>query len=268
MNEEELKEVALENIRVNPFQPRRHFSRDELEELASSFDAVGIIQPPVVRPLEGNDRYELVSGERRFRAAQLAGYEKIPVLIRESSRAVSAEAALVENIQRVDLNPLEIARAFKSLVEEFGYNQETVAKRVGKKRSSVANYLRLLTLPKDVQDSLVHGQITMGHAKAILSLSSFEKQKLLHQIVIRDELSVRETEKAAETIAKNENVEEAADHIYSTRDVHIEQLMEKLQNHFGTKVNIQGKGNKGKISIDYYDLDDLDRILELIGLKN
>lgn len=143
--QDEIREVEVEKISVNPFQPRRYFSNAELEELAQSIQAVGLIHPPVVRPLP-DDGYELISGERRFRAAQLAGLMKIPVLVRKSSNSVSAQAALIENIQRVDLNPIEVAKALRSLMDQFCFNQDELAQRIGKKRSTVANYLRLLSL--------------------------------------------------------------------------------------------------------------------------
>lgn len=258
-----LSEIEIDKIMVNPFQPRRSFSLNELEELAESIRAIGVIHPPVVRPLE-NDRYELVSGERRFRASQLAGLKKMPVVVRQSSDAISAQAALIENIQRVDLNPLEISKALKFLSLEFALNQDELAKRVGKKRSTIANYLRLLTLPKGIQESVSLGLISMGHAKAVLSLENFEKQNLLHELILRDELSVREAEVAAVRISEKAKKQKL---IYVPRDFYLEQLAEKIQKKLGTKVFIQGKGKRGRISIDYYNLDDLDRLLHLFGIE-
>ena len=164
---EELKEVAVELIDVNPHQPRRHFVMAELEGLAASIREMGLIHPPLVRPIQ-NNRYELVSGERRFRAAQMAGMECIPVIVRASSESVSAQQALVENIQRVDLNPLEIALALRDLIDEFGYSQEELSHKIGKNRSTVSNYLRLLGLPKQIQESVGNASVSMGHAKAIM----------------------------------------------------------------------------------------------------
>jgi len=261
---EELRYVSIECIRVNPFQPRRHFADQELEELAASIKVVGLIHPPLVRLTEDPEQFELVSGERRFRASKLAGLTEIPVIIRDSSHTHSAQAALIENIQRVDLNPIEISKALKSLMNDFNLSQEEVSLRVGKKRSTVANYLRLLGLPKIIQDGLSQGVITMGHAKAILSLEGFEKQLYLHDLIIRDSLSVRETEEAAQRLsqkAKNKTLQ------YATRDFYLEQLAEKLQYKFGTKVSIQGKGRRGRISIDYFNLDDLDRLLHIFGIS-
>lgn len=262
--QEELKEIDLEKIEVNPFQPRRHFSQDELVDLAASIRTVGLIHPPVVRKKEDGEVYELVSGERRFRAAQLAGLRKIPVIIRQSSSSLSAQAALVENIQRVDLNPIEVAKALRSLMEQFGFNQDDLALRIGKKRSTVANYLRLLSLPKNIQDSVVEGTMTMGHAKAILSLEGFEKQTLLFELILRDDLSVREAEEASQRIAEKAKKRTL---VYAPRDFYLEQLAEKIQHKLGTKVIIQGKGKRGRIRIDYYSLDDLDRLLNLFGVE-
>lgn len=259
---EELCEVPLSQIRVNPHQPRRSFAQGELEELAQSIVAVGLIHPPVVRRL-AVDAYELISGERRFRASSLAGLTKIPVIVRATNTSLSAQAALVENIQRVDLNPIEIAKALRTLMLEFGLGQDEMAGRVGKKRSTIANYLRILTLPQNIQDSVSQGAISMGHAKAILALEGFEKQALLHQLVLRDQLSVREAEDAALRIAEKAKRKAL---VYETRDFFLEQLAEKIQHKLGTKVTIQGKGKKGRITIDYYNLDDLDRVLEHLGI--
>lgn len=259
---EEVKEVFVDQIVVNPFQPRRHFAQEELEELALSIQAVGLIHPPVVRPREDGVTFELVSGERRFRAVQLAGMKRISVLVRSSSHTVSAQAALIENIQRVDLNPIEIAKALRSLIEQFDFQQDELAARIGKKRSTVSNYLRLLGLPKKIQDSVSSGQMTMGHAKAILSLEGFEKQSLLYELILRDELTVRQAEEAALRIAEKAKKKSL---VYETRDFYLEQIAEKMQQKLGTKVTIQGRGKKGRISIDYYNFDDLDRLIALFG---
>lgn len=259
---EQVKEISIDQIVVNPFQPRRHFSQEELEELATSIKAVGLIHPPVVRPCEDGVTYEIVSGERRFRAVQLTGKTTIAVLVRESSRSVSAQAALIENIQRVDLNPIEISKALKSLIEQFGFQQDELAVRIGKKRSTVSNYLRLLTLPKNIQDSVCSGQITMGHAKAVLSLDGFEKQNMLYELILRDDLTVREAEESALRISEKAKKQTL---VYANRDFYLEQIAEKMQAKLGTKVTIQGKGKRGKITIDYYNLDDLDRLIALFG---
>lgn len=262
MIKDEIKEVDINCVVVNPFQPRRHFAQEELTELAQSIQAVGLIHPPVVRPCSDGLTYELVSGERRFRATQMAGFKTIAVLVRDSSHEISAQAALIENIQRVDLNPIEIAKALRSLIVEFGLQQEELAIRVGKKRSTISNYLRLLGLPKSIQDSVSSGHISMGHAKAILSLEGFEKQSLLFELILRDELTVREAEEAALRIAEKAKKQIL---VHTNRDFFLEQIAERIQRQLGTKVTIQGKGKKGKITIDYYNLDDLDRLIALFG---
>ena len=262
--QDEIKEVDVEKITLNPFQPRRHFSLTELEELAASIISVGLIHPPVVRPIDNGERFEIISGERRFRASKLAGLKKIPVVVKVLTNTLSAQAALIENIQRVDLNPIEIAKALKSLIEQFGFNQDDLSQSVGKKRSTVANYLRLLSLPKSIQESVSSDAISMGHAKAILSLAGFEKQNLLHEIVLRDGLNVRETEEAALRIAEKAKKKSL---VYVTRDFYLEQIAEKIQARLGTKVMIQGKGKRGRISINYYNLDDLDRLLNIFGVS-
>lgn len=262
---EEVREVAIEKITLNPYQPRRHFQQEELEELAQSIKTVGLLHPPLVRALPDSDQYELISGERRYRAAQLAGRTAIPVLVRYAvSYSISAQAALIENIQRVDLNPIEIARALRQLINEFGFTQEELAQRIGKKRSTVANYLRLLGLPQNIQDSLSRNLISMGHAKAVLSLEGWEKQNLLHELILRDDLTVRETEEAAVRIGEKAKTQTLS---YVPRDFYLEQLAEKIQHKLGTKVTLQGKGKKGRITIDYYSLDDLDRLLHLFGVQ-
>ncbi|MCB1112777.1 MAG: ParB/RepB/Spo0J family partition protein [Chlamydiales bacterium] len=257
-------EVEVCRISVNPHQPRRHFSDEEITELSHSIREVGLIHPPLVRPLSTPGYYELISGERRFRAAKAAGLQYIPVLVRDVSTSLSAQAALVENIQRVDLDPMEIALALKRLMDEFALGQEELALRVGKKRSTIANYLRLLALPKVIRDSVHCGKVTMGHAKAILGLPNDEQRMWLHDLIIRDDLSVRDAEKAAQRLSQKAKKKTLS---YANRDFYLEQLAEKVQQRLGTKVMIQGKGKKGRISIDYYNLDDLDRLLALFGVE-
>lgn len=262
--EKHLIEIELSQITLNPFQPRKHFSRDELEELAQSIRSIGLIQPPTVVAVPDKEGvYELIAGERRFRAAEIAGLKTIFVIVSTIDRHYSAEASLVENIQRVDLNPLEIARALRRMIIEFDYSQEELADKVGKKRSTISNYIRLLGLPKEIQDTLSKSLISMGHAKAILSLEGFERQLMLHELILASELSVREAEEAAQNIEKQPEKQPG---MVSTRDCHLEELQDRIQERFGTKVSIQGSGKRGKISIDYYSLDDLDRILDLFGV--
>lgn len=262
---EEIRIVEIEKIVVNPYQPRRYFDPEELKELAESIKNVGLIHPPLVRPLPGQEVYELVSGERRYRAALVAKMKKIPVVIRTISHSLSAEAALIENIQRVDLNPLEIAKALFMLMSEMGIGQQDLAQRVGKKRSTVANYLRLLTLPVAIQNSLAQNLITMGHAKAILGIEELDKQLGVHERVLREGLSVRATEEAV-TRLKSTNIKSKSRP--RKESLFLEELTARLQEKLGTKVAIRSKGvgHKGQIQIDYYQLDDLDRLLAIFGI--
>jgi ParB family chromosome partitioning protein len=247
---EELKYVPIELIRTNQSQPRRHFARDEIASLAASIKAVGLIHPPIVQELSQGEGYELIAGERRVRAAKEAGLSAIKVLVRKGNPSLSAQLALIENVQRVDLNPLEIARSLQKLVEEFGLTQRELARCVAKKRSTIANYLRLLTLPKQIQLSLQTGKISMGHAKAILSIECPKQQEVLHQEIIRRHLNVRQTESAAKGViqAKDETV-------------HLKALENKIQYDLGVKTELRGKGAKGQLIFHYEDLDELDKIL-------
>lgn len=256
-----MREVDVAAIAINPYQPRRHFAEEELKELALSIKTVGLIHPPVVRQLS-NKSYELISGERRYRALQIAGLTRIPVIVRSSTSSLSAQAALIENVQRVDLNPLEIALSLSRLMREFNFSQENLAERIGKKRSTIANYLRLLSLPPAIQDSIRSDRISMGHAKAILSLEKGRNQELLHELILRDQLSVRKTEELAQKLQEKKELKPK---ILNSRTVHLDHLAEQLQRKWGTKVNIQGSHEKGRLSIDYYCLDDLEQILAALG---
>lgn len=262
--EHKLEMVHIDTISVNPYQPRRSFEPESLEELAESIRSVGLIQPPVVRAL-GEGNYELVSGERRYRACQLAGLQTIPVIIQKVNTSRSAEAALVENVQRVDLNAIEIARALRRLMVDFGLTQDRVAERVGLKRSTVANYLRILTLPSEGHEALVNGKISMGHAKAILALESALKQKMLLDEVLAKSLSVRDTEKLAKKYLQPERI---IPQIRKEKDIHLAYFQEMMQRKLGTKVMIQGTEEKGKITIDYYSLDDINRIFEIMEIRD
>jgi len=259
---EEMREVDLTKISVNPYQPRRHFGREEIEELAESIKSVGLIQPPVVRWCENRQCYELISGERRFRASQLAGLTKIPVIIRDSDEFFSAEAALIENIQRVDLNPMEISRALQDL-KQFGLTQDDLAKRVGKKRPTIANYLRLLDLPSSVQQRLEQNEISMGHAKAILSLEKIEEQEALCHQIVEEGLSVRESEGWTQKEVKRPTMISPP----KPRDVHLDHAIDMIQQKLGTKVTAQGTSEQGRLCIDYYSLDDLQRLMDMMGVE-
>jgi len=242
------------------FNPDAIFSEEELDELAASIRAVGLIHPPVVRIIGNGGKilyYELIAGERRWRAAKRAGFDTIKVIVRDSDDEHAAKSTLIENVQRVNLNPIEMAEAFKKLLDVFRMTQEEVAEKVGKKRSTVANYLRLLSLPKSIQKELLSGSITMGHAKALLSLDSTEMQQRVTELIVKEQLTVREAEKKSQKLSKKTKKTK-------TRDQHIEELEEKLTHHFGTKVHVENSRRGGKITIHYYSLDDLERLLKAI----
>jgi ParB family transcriptional regulator, chromosome partitioning protein len=257
--EETICEVEWDAVRVSPFQPRRTFSEEELEELAASIRTVGLIHPPVVRPVVTSSGkvlyYELIAGERRWRAIQKAGFRTLKVIIRTSNDAQAAQSTLIENVQRVNLDPIELADAFKKLIEVFRMSQEEVAEKVGKKRSTVANYLRLLTLPEKIKHSISSGEISMGHAKAILSLGSPIEQLHLSEHILANKMNVREAERESR---KLQNGQKRAS---TKRDIHVEELEEKLQRSLGTQVQIDHTKKGGRITLHYCSMDDLERLL-------
>lgn len=246
-------EIPIDSIRVSPFQPRRTFSEEELAELGASIQAVGLIHPPAVRAVKNQERvlyYELISGERRWRACKKIGLSTIKVMELNLEDETAAKATLIENVQRVDLDPIEVALAFKKLIEVFRMTQEELAERVGKKRSTVANYLRLLTLPANLQKSLSKGDITMGHAKAILSLESDQLQSMLHTLIVDKQLTVRAAEKESRKLSTKPQ-----------KDPHISDMERSFCEELGTKVEVHHrKDGSGTISIHYYNLDDLDQL--------
>lgn len=266
LSRELAKNVPIGEIDVNPYQPRRHFSAEEIRELAESIDAVGLIHPPLVRT-KRDGGYELIAGERRLRACQSLGYDTICVVITNSSAFESAQAALVENIQRSDLNPIEIALSLQSLVDDYGLKQDELAGRIGKKRSTVANYLRILSLPESIKNSIDRKEISMGHAKVILSVEREDRKMLLHDLILRETLTVRQTEERVEKWNKKHKPVEP---VMRTRNFHVEHLEQKIQQHLGTKVRINTrgkKGNKGSITIDYHSFDDLDGLIKQLGVE-
>lgn len=253
---ERLIEIDVHRILPNRYQPRQTFDDAGLQELAASIKAQGILQPVSVR--KGQDgRYELIAGERRWRAAQLAGLKRIPALVKETTDRALVELALVENLQRKDLNPIEAAQAYQRLVKEFHLSQEEIAKRVGKERSSVANHLRLLNLPGPIQEALRQERLTMGHAKAILSLSEAKAQWALAQRILKGGLSVREAEMRAQ---HTKGV--AAKTHRKSREIAVQE--ERLKHYLGTNIRIVPGMKGGRIVIDYYSAEDLERILEMI----
>ena len=262
-NSEEQKEggvsvVRLSEVEPNPAQPRKVFENEPLEALAESIAQHGIIQPIVVRPKDG--MYMIVTGERRWRAARMAGLSEVPVIIIEADDRKAAELALVENLQRKDLNPVEEARAYADLIEEYSYTQEEIAKKVGRSRSSVANSLRLLDLPDAALEKLSLGEITEGHAKVLLGLKDEAKIEKATAIVIEKQLSVRDTEKLVK--AMNEEPKAEVKVVYDVD--HTKILEQRVQSIIGHTVKIVQNGKKSSINIGFSDNDDLERILELL----
>ncbi len=263
---ENFLEIDLDLIEPNSEQPRSRFTEEKLEELAQSIRANGIVQPIVVR--KRGARYQIVAGERRWRAAQKAGLQKIPAVIREVADEKLLELALIENIQRQELNAIEEAKAYKKLVDTIGLTQEMIADRVGKNRTIITTFLRLLKLPKDVQKLVEEEKLSAGHGRALLMVSDGDSQRRLATKVIELSLSVRETEKAVKRIGK-ENKPPTEKKLLPKIDANVRAAETKLRRQLGTHVDIlpDGKGTGGKIEIEYYSNSDLDRIYSLILSK-
>ncbi len=253
IKDERLAEIEIDELQANPDQPRMTISRESLEELAASIRETGVIQPLVVVPEE--DHYRIIVGERRWRAAQLAGLKKVPVLIRHLSREKQLEISLVENLQREDLNPLEIARVYQRMVDELGLTHEAIASKVGKDRSSVTNHLRLLTLPEQIQELLAENKLSMGQARAIASLPDPEQQISLAQKVVAKGLSVRETERIVQRLSRGAGRKKPK-RVFPE----LLALEEDLIRRMGTKVQIEGSLTRGVIKIFYYSSEDLGRL--------
>src|SRR5215475_14061053 len=258
VGEAELLQLPVSQVHPNPYQPRQHFDTERLQELASSLKTQGLLQPIVVR--RHQDGFELIAGERRWRAAQMAGFETIPALVKPASDEEVLGLALLENLQREELNPLEEARAYQRLQAEFHLRQEDVARYVGKDRSSIANALRLLKLPQALQDDLEAGRLSMGHARALLALELEEDQLRLRDHILAAGLSVRETEAQVRTRKQPVPGER-------TKPSHVVALEEALQRHFATRVAIRPGRKHGKIEITYTGEDDLHRVLALLQLQ-
>ncbi len=257
-----LLSCGIEEIVPNRSQPRKHFDESKIQELADSIREKGILEPLMVRRVEQG--YELILGERRWRAAQKAGLHEVPVIVKDLPDREVLEISLIENLQREDLNPIEEAEAFKRLTEEFNLSQEELSKRIGKDRATVANTLRLLKLPSEIRNQLFENVITAGHARAILSLDTWEKQKELSGLIIQRGLSVREAEALAKRMAEKRKRGGAI----GTKDPDVESqvtsLQDSLKRHLATQVRILHRGKRGKIEIDYYSHEDLGRIVEAI----
>jgi ParB family chromosome partitioning protein len=255
-----LADIEIDKIKTNPYQPRINFDEEKLKELALSIKEKGMIQPVVVRRKE--DGFELVAGERRLKAAEKIGMKLIPALIMENlSKGEMLELTLIENVQREDLNPIEEAKGYKRLLEECGLSQKELSKKISKDRSSIANTLRLLNLPIEIQNYIGSGKISEGHARAILAVNTTKEQIDLANKVIKFRLSVREIEKLVYEKAKvfKKKLRKTSPSVL--------ELEERLIRHFGTKVKVIHRKNKGKIEIEFYSEEDLQRILDLLNLR-
>lgn len=257
LKEERFLDIAIDRLKPNPHQPRKKWDPKALEELAQSIQETGILQPIVVVPDEEN--YTIIVGERRWRAAKKIGLQTIPVLIRNLTETQQHEAMLIENLQREDLNPIEIAKAYQKMTQNFSYTQEDVAKKVGKDRASVANTLRLLKLPGDIQELIQEGKLSMGHGRALIPVEDPERQRSMAKRIVKDNLSVRGVEKWVRRLqAPTEKLPKAP------MDPDLLIFQEELLMLLGTKVVLSGDQNKGVLKIFYYTLDDLNRIYEKI----
>ncbi len=252
-----IAEIDLDKIVPNEYQPRKVFDDEKLKELAASIKEQGVIQPVIVHRAGGG--FQLIAGERRWRASRLAGLKTIPALVKEATKREFLEMALIENIQREDLNPLEAAEAYKRLQDEFKLTQEDLAKRVGKERSTVTNFLRLLGLPKEVKHDLASGGLSMGHAKALLSLERVRDQLAAAALIVKKGLSVRESETLVSRLKTPPKEKKVRQH------QELKAVEEKLRKSLGTKVSITSKSKGGRIVIEYYSPEELDRILDKIG---
>jgi len=253
--------VDPEKLIANPNQPRKVFNEDELAELADSIKQQGIIQP-IIAEDAGDGTYTIIAGERRTRAARLAGLKEVPVVLRKYSDEKRMVVSLIENIQRANLNPIEEAQAYKQLAELENLSQEDVAARVGKNRATVSNALRLLKLPAEMQESLKKNELSPGHARAVLSVTGAKAQEALYREIIKKGLSVREAEKRAAALGSESNKPQKA---VKGRAPELGAMEEKFMLRMGTKVVIKGDLNKGAIVIDYYSMEDLERLFEILG---
>ena len=257
LDSDQLREIDIERIIPNPDQPRKSFTSSGLDGLAGSIRTHGIVQPIVVRSLQ-DGIFQIVAGERRWRAAQLAGLARIPALVRETREQQALELALIENVQREDLNPIDEAQAYQRLLSEFGLTQDELAERVGKRRATVANMLRLLKLPGEVQLWLQDGKLTVGHAKALLSLTETDEILTAAQEIIRGNYSVRQAEALVTRHRKGRGVKRKAGTV--AIDPNVRAALTGLERALGTKVTIQQSGSKGRIEIYFHSKDELDRL--------
>jgi ParB family chromosome partitioning protein len=262
-----VQRVALDRIRPCPLQPRKDFSPETLRELADSIREQGIVQPLIVRERDGH--LELIAGERRWRAAQLLGLAEVPVILREADDRAVLELALIENLQRENLNPIEEAHGYAQLTEQFQLKQEEVATKVGKSRAAVANALRLLKLPPSLQASIREGRLSVGHAKVILGLASEQNQRLAAERILKEGLNVRQTEALVARFQARESgtVSGPVPPTPLTRDTHVASLEDQLRERLGTKVHLRYAQGKGALEITFFSDSELERILQVLGIS-
>lgn len=261
----DIKNIKISLIEPNKKQPRRHFDEEKIRALSASIKEHGLIQPIIITPSE-NGMYKIVAGERRWRAAKKAKLSEIPAVVRKYNEEEVAEIALIENLQRENLNPIEEAIGYNLLMEEFNLTQEMISQRVGKSRSAIANSLRLLSLENDIQKMLIAGTLSSGHARAVLSIEDREIRIALAKRIIEDNLNVRQAEALAKQLQKKQPPKKQKEK--TAYDIEIEKIQNKISSSMGTKVKINHTPKKGKIEIEYYGNDDLERILEFFKLEN
>lgn len=264
-DDDKVVEITLSHLRPNPYQPRKTFDEDAIQELAESIKEHGVIQPIIVRQvLKG---YEIIAGERRYRASQLCGKATIPAVVRSYSDQQVMEIALIENVQREDLNALEVAVAYQNLIDTFQLTQEELASKVGKSRSHIANFLRLLQLPVEIKDHVSRGTLSMGHARAMITIEDVDTQKQLAEKVIRENWNVRELEEAVQKLGSKETKQPKASKA-KRRDPFIASIEDELRELFQTTVKVRHERNKGRIELLYYSDDDFERLLEILKRKD
>ncbi|MEE8299062.1 MAG: ParB/RepB/Spo0J family partition protein [Thermodesulfobacteriota bacterium] len=250
--------ASINELKPNMFQPRKDFDDETISELASSIKEKGILQPLVVRTISGG--YEIIAGERRWRAAQRAGITRVPVIIKEATDREVLELALIENLQREDLNPIEEAVAYQQLIDEFELTHEDISRQIGKDRSTITNQLRLLKLPEEAKKALIAGDITAGHARAILSIESSAEAREALKAIQKQKLSVRKTEQLIQNISKRKKKDAKP----RSDDIYIRQITDELKKSLSTQVRIVDKQGKGKIEIDYYSNEELERLTSIL----
>lgn len=264
IEDDRVEQIAISKLRPNPYQPRKTFSEEAIDELAESIGKHGVLQPIIVRKtIKG---YEIVVGERRMRAAKKAGLKEIPAVVREFSDNEMMELALIENLQREDLNPIEEARAYEKLIEHFSITQDELAKRIGKSRPHIANHLRLLQLPKLVQQFIADGKLSMGHGRALLGLKDKQNMSALLEKILKEKLSVRDVEALVQRM--NENVSRETKRKPPLLSPFLKMKQKELEERLGTSVTIKRGKRKGKIEIEFFSEEDLERIIELIRAES